>query len=67
MARTAAGRTGRMLQTLSETRAPVSELVQFRVEDVSLPEQVVTIQDGEGGEGRPAAGWRARCALESRT
>src|SRR3954470_17033279 len=40
------GRTGLMLQTLLETGARASELVQLRVEDVSLTERVVTIRHG---------------------
>ena len=46
------GRTGLMLQTLLETGARASELVQLRVEDVSLAERVVTIQRGKGGKRR---------------
>ena len=46
------GRTGLMLQTLLETGARASELVQLRVEDVSLAERVVTIQHGKGGKRR---------------
>jgi integrase/recombinase XerD len=46
------GRTGLMLQTLLETGARASELVQLRVEDVSLVERVVTIQQGKGGKRR---------------
>jgi len=45
-------RTGLMLQTLLETGARASELVQLRVEDVSLAERVVTIRDGKGGKRR---------------
>ena len=33
-----------MLQTLLETGARASELVQFRIEDVSLAERVVVIR-----------------------
>ncbi len=40
------GRTGLMLQTLLETGARASELVQIRVEDVSLAERVVMIRHG---------------------
>ena len=47
-------RTGLMLQTLLETGTRASELVQLRIEDVSLAERVVTIQHGKGGK-------RARC------
>ena len=46
------GRTGLMLQTLLETGAKASELVQLRVEDVSLVERVVTIRQGKGGKRR---------------
>ncbi|MEX8521131.1 MAG: tyrosine-type recombinase/integrase [Leptothrix sp. (in: b-proteobacteria)] len=46
------GRTGLMLQTLLETGARVSELVQLRVEDVSLMERVITIRCGKGGKRR---------------
>ena len=44
------GRTGLMLQTLLETGARASELVQLRAEDVSLTENVVTLQNGNGGK-----------------
>ena len=46
------GRTGLMLQTLLETGARASELVQLRVEDVSLAERVITIRQGKGGKRR---------------
>lgn len=46
------GRTGLMLQTLLETGARASELVQLRIEDVSLAERVVTIREGKGGKRR---------------
>ncbi len=46
------GRTGLMLQTLLKTGARASELVQLRIEDVSLGERVVTIQNGKGGKRR---------------
>ena len=46
------GRVGLMLQTLLETGARASELVQLRVEDVSLAERVVTIRQGKGGKRR---------------
>ena len=49
---TQGGRTGLMLQTLLETGARASELVQLRVEDVGLAERVVTIQRGKGGKRR---------------
>ena len=46
------GRTGLMLQTLLETGARSSALVQLRVEDVSLAERVITIRQGKGGKRR---------------
>ena len=46
------GRIGLMLQTLLETGARASELVQLRVEDVGLAERVVTIRQGKGGKRR---------------
>ena len=46
------GRTGLMLQTLLETAARASELVQLQVEDVNLVERVVTIRQGRGGKRR---------------
>lgn len=46
------GRTGLMLQTLLETGARASELVQLRVEDVGLAERVVVIRRGKGGRRR---------------
>ena len=46
------GRVGLMLQTLLETGARSSELVQLRVEDVSLAERVITIRQGKGGKRR---------------
>src|SRR5271165_7126633 len=46
------GRTGLMLQTLLETGARASELVQLKVEDVSLAERVVTIRHGKGDKRR---------------
>jgi integrase/recombinase XerD len=46
------GRTGLMLQTLLETGARASELVQLRVEDVSLIERVITVRRGKGGKRR---------------
>ncbi len=45
------GRTGLMLQTLLETGARSSELVQLRV-DVGLAERVITIRQGKGGKRR---------------
>ena len=41
-----------MLQTLLETGARASELVQLRVEDVSLVERVITIRQGKGRKRR---------------
>ena len=49
---TQSGRTGLMLQTLLETGVRVSELVQLRVEDLSLAERVITIRTGKGGKHR---------------
>lgn len=46
------GRTGLMLQTLLETGARASELVQLRIEDMSLAERVVTIRHGKGDKRR---------------
>ena len=46
------GRTGLMLQTLLETGARESELVQLRVEDVSLAERVITVQHGKSDKRR---------------
>jgi integrase/recombinase XerD len=46
------GRTGLMLQTLLEIGARVSELVQLRIEDVSLAERVVMIRRAKGGKRR---------------
>ena len=46
------GRIGLMLQTLLETGARASELVQLRIEDVSLAERVITIRHGKGGKRR---------------
>lgn len=46
------GRTGLMLQTLLETGARASELVQLRIEDVSLAGRVVTIRHGKGDKQR---------------
>ena len=46
------GRTGLMLQTLLETGARVSELVEMRVEDVSLAERIVVVRCGKGGKRR---------------
>ena len=52
------GRTGLLLQTLLETGARASELVQLRVEDVSLIERVITIRQGKGGKRREVPIWR---------
>jgi integrase/recombinase XerD len=46
------GRTGLMLQTLLETGARASELVQLRIEDVSFAERVVVIRHGKGDKRR---------------
>src|ERR1700733_5785404 len=46
------GRTGLMLQTLLETGARASELVQLRGEDVSLAQRVIAIRRGKGGKHR---------------
>jgi integrase/recombinase XerD len=46
------GRTGLMLQTLLETGARAAELIQLRVEDVSLAERVIAIRRGKGGKHR---------------
>jgi integrase/recombinase XerD len=54
------GRTGVMLQTLLETGARSSELVQLRVEDVSLAERVITICRGKSLPPRKAGGGKRR-------
>ena len=46
------GRIGLMLQTLLETGARASELVQLRIEDVSLAERVIIIRHGKGDKRR---------------
>src|SRR3954469_4633920 len=46
------GQLGLLMPTLLETRTRVSELTALRVEDVSLAERVVTIEDGKGGKRR---------------
>jgi integrase/recombinase XerD len=46
------GRIGLMLQTLLETGARASELVQLRIEDVSLAERMITIRHGKGDKRR---------------
>ena len=48
------GRTRLMLQTLLETGARASGLVQIRIEDVGLVERVITIREGKGGKRREA-------------
>src|ERR1700693_5471029 len=53
------GRTGLMLQTLLETGARGCELVQLRVEDVSLVERVVTIRHGKGDKRREVPSWHS--------
>ena len=46
------GQIGLTMQTLLETGARVSAFVALRVEDVSLAERVITIEDGKGGKRR---------------
>jgi integrase/recombinase XerD len=46
------GRTGVMLQTLLETGVRASELVQLRVEDVSLDERIIVVRQGKGAKRR---------------
>lgn len=46
------GRIGLMLQTLLETGARASELVQLRIKDISLAERVITIRHGKGDKRR---------------
>ena len=46
------GQVGLMMQVLLETRTRVSEFVALRVEDVSLAERVIVIEDGKGGKRR---------------
>ncbi len=46
------GQVGLMMQTLLETGTRVSEFVALRIEDVSLAERVITIEDGKGGKRR---------------
>ena len=46
------GRTGLMLQTLLETGARASALVQLRVEDVGLAERVIIMRHGKGDKRR---------------
>ena len=60
------GRTGLMLQTSLETGARASELVQLRVEDVSLVERVITIRQGKGGKRRREGIVRVNSILPAR-
>jgi integrase/recombinase XerD len=46
------GHVGLMIQTLLETGARVSEFVGLRVEDISLAERVITVENGKGGKRR---------------
>lgn len=46
------GRTGLMMQVLLETGARVSEFIQLRVEDISVEERLLVIQQGKGGRRR---------------
>ncbi len=46
------GQVGLMMQALLETGTRVSEFVALRVEDVSLAERAVVIEDGKGGKRR---------------
>ena len=46
------GQAGLMVQTLLETGTRVSEFVALRVEDVSLGERLVVIENGKGGKRR---------------
>jgi integrase/recombinase XerD len=46
------GRRGLMMQTLLETGTRVSEFVALRVEDISLAERVVTVEEGKGDKRR---------------
>ena len=59
------GRTGLMLQTLLETGLRASELVQLRIEDISLAERVVIVRQGKSLPSRrrgAASGARCRSA-----
>lgn len=47
-----------MQQTLLETGARASELVQFRIEDVSLAERVITVRRGKSGRLWEVPVWR---------
>jgi len=60
---TQGSRTGLMLQALLETDVRASELVQLRVEDVSLVERVVTVQHGKSGRRREVPIRRALAQL----
>ena len=46
------GQVGLMMQVLLETGTRVSEFVALRVEDVSLAERAIIIEDGKGGKRR---------------
>ena len=46
------GQVGLMVQTLLETGARVSEFVALRVENVSLGERTIVIENGKGGKRR---------------
>ena len=46
------GQVGLMMQALLETGTRVSEFVGLRVEDVSLAERAIVIEDGKGGKRR---------------
>ena len=46
------GQVGLMMQVLLETGTRVSEFVALRVEDVSLAERAIVIEDGKGGKRR---------------
>ena len=46
------GRTGLMVQTLLETGTRVSEFVALRVQDVSLGERTIAVENAKGGKRR---------------
>lgn len=46
------GQVGLMMQVLLETGTRVSEFINIRVEDISLAERVITIEEGKGGKRR---------------
>lgn len=46
------GQIGLMMQVLLETGTRVSEFINIRVEDISLEERVITIEEGKGGKRR---------------